>query len=238
MDILTDKETTKFIKKLQGFNSKRGHAVKKLNILEPRFFDIILRKLGSTKVMEFERNSDSCSQICEKHGIKYFGVYAGIRKRAKAPKEWDGDIICGLADLKNSGFIAIDALKRLQKGRFFAIYQQYQFMESWDRYKYLFKDSPFQKVYLTPTRPKISFDGNFEDIRPGVYGGAWFVWEGGSDVKVPTIEWLDELWDEYFVTDKATGKNLHTDYFKGCRVYKTPVKVLVDRGIDTKKEFL
>lgn len=225
MDILTRENTNNFIRKLQRYSPEKDKKDKALSVLEPRGFDIILRRLGCKKVLELERVSDSCEQICKKHNIDYQGVYVGIKNRSYI-KEWDGDIICGPTGLKHSGFIAIEALKKLKPGRFFAYYLPFNFMESWTRYKNLLRETPFQTLYITPTKLLVSSDNNFEGMYPTPYPFGWYVWEGGSEQKTPEIKWLDELWDEYFVTNEA-GYNLK---LRHERVYKNPIKVTIDLG--------
>ena len=228
MDILTQKETTEFIKKLQAFDSKRGVKKANLNILEPRFFDLIITKLGTQKVLELERVSNSCEQICEEYGIEYKGCYSrtyGSASVKKLPKEWNGDIVVGLANPKTAKEVVKEGLNLLQDGHWLAIYQPYSFLEGTNRYLGLFKDQPFSKIFVTPARPLISPDGDF-DIVPSK-NGAWFVWFKGQPVKNPEIEWIpDELFEKYFVFEN--GKMLKPGLFG--RVYKRPIKVIVDQG--------
>lgn len=226
MDILTEENTKLFIKKLQNYQSGRGNK-KKTNfyVPEPRIFHLILNELKSDNILELERNSNACEQICDKLNIPYKGVYPGLRKRASV-KEWDGDIICGPTDLKISGFVVLNALSKLKPGRFFAYYQKYEFMESWARYENVFSEYPFQKVYLTPTRAMMSCDKTFKPIT-AFAPHAWFVWFKDSPKKTPEIHWLDEMWDEYYVINPE-GKVMRVNRE---RVYRKPMNVTLDLGI-------
>ena len=226
-NLLTQKQTTEFIRKLKGFSSGRGTKHINLNILEPRAYDILFSHLQSpwTRVLEFERVSDSCEQICLERGLEYQGVYPEPKNRIKI-KEWDGDIVVGFVEPKIARRLVEDSLKLLQEGRYLAIYQPYAFIESLNRYRALFEHTPFSKMLVTPGRAFISYDGTFEKNNC-TKNGAWFIWEGGKEVKHPEIEWVDELWDKYFVVDEY-GKNVKPDRFS--RVYKKPIKVRVDRG--------
>ena len=226
VDLLTQKQTVEFIKKLQSFNSGRGTKHVNLNILEPRTFDILFHHLQSPnkKVLEFERVSNSCEQICNERGLEYVGVYTEKKNRS-AIKEWDGDIVIGYASPKLAGHIVSDGLKLLQEGRYLAIYQPYAFIESLNRYRALFEHNPFSKMLVTPGRAFVSYDGTFE-VNNCTKNGAWFVWEGGKEVIHPEIVWVDELYDKYFVSEE--GKVVKPTKF--TRLYKKPIKVLVDRG--------
>ena len=233
MDLLTQTQTQEFIKKLEGYNSKNGVHHKNLHILEPRAFDIILNKIGSKKILELGRVSNSCEQVCKEYGIEYSFVYSESARNENRvmPKSWDWDIVAGYVDPRKSVYTALEALKLLQEGRTFALYQPYSFLESYKRYSLLFKTQPFNKMYLTSGRMLISRDGVFDwgENKQMTFNGAWYVWEGGVESEHPTIEWItDELYEKYFLQDEFTKKVFkYGDY---CRAYKRPVKVKVDRG--------
>lgn len=225
MDILTQDEVKKYIKKLQNFESGRGDKKRNVIVPEPRVFHLLFNVLPSDNILELERNSNSCQQICEQLGIKYKGAYEGMDNRLLI-REWDGDIVCGSADLKISGFVVLQALAKLKPGRFFAFYQKICFMESYVRYEHVFSEYPFQRLYLTKSRANVSYEKTYTNsLAREPYG--WFVWFKDSEQKTPQIYWLDEMWDDYFVTG-PDGKNIHVNY---QRVYKKPVNVTIDLGI-------
>ena len=228
MNILTQEQTKDFIKKLQGFNSQSEIKRSSLTILEPRFFDIILTELGSEKVLELDRVSDSCEQICQEKGIEYNSLYSPVfGQHHQNIEHWDGDIIAGLTSMNQAKRIALKGLQLLQSGHWFAMYQTYNFLESLSRYLSIFKETPFNKMYLTPARPLVSPDGHFSDIN-AIKNGAWFVWFKDTPVVNPEVEWIgDELFQKYFVHGED-GKMLKPDSFK--RVYKKPIQVKIDTG--------
>lgn len=229
MDILTQDQTNDFIKKLQGFSSKKGVKHRNLHILEPRAFDFILQIVKSKKVLEIERISDSCEQICNELGIEYHFVYSDAAKSNRVvPKSWDGDIIVGDTALKRTRYVAMEALSLLQGGRTLMLYSGYNFLESWGRYLDIFKNTPFNKMIVTPGRFDESSDGVFNERISATYNGAWYLWKGGCK-DAPTIEWVeDALFRKYFLQDELTGKVLKNGAFS--QVYRHPVVVKVDRG--------
>lgn len=236
MNILTQAKTTEFIKKLQGFNSKRGTRHASLSILEPRFFDIIITQLGSKKILEMERVSDSCEQICKEHDIDYYCLYSEkFGRNRKLPAEWDGDIIVGLTSMKEARKVFMKANKILQEGHWLAIYQTYNFLESQSRFVEIFEKNPFHKMYVTPSRPLISADGEFPEKLNPIKNGAWFVWFKGQPVTHPEIEWIsDELFSKYFICEY--GKVVKPD--KYSRMWKKPIQVEVDRGLHKSTEWM
>lgn len=231
---MTKDETIDFIKKLKAYQASNERArksksknKKSLNILEPKAFDTIIRELKPTKLLELNRVSNSCSQICSKAKIKYEGLHP-----LEFCDKWDGDIICGYTDIKISGAIINQALSILQEGRFFAYCNKIDFLFSLTRYNYIHTVNPFNRAYIIPLLPLISKNGDFSrgESVDQYQRLAWFVWIGGVEQEAPTIHWLDDL-KEYYITEPDGRRAIipFADDLGSYCMYKRPIQVRVDK---------
>ena len=228
---MTKAEAMGFIRKLKSYQESKANKIlskpkENLHILEPKAFDMILRELKPKKLLELNRICNSCSQICNKLNIEYTADSWDTTL-----KSWDGDIIIGFSDIKKCKGLLTQGLHLLQEGRFLALCQRISFFDATSRYYDWFKKTPFQRLYCPTVRPYVSKTGRFSDGRDVSYYDElmWYVWIGGSDIKNPTIHWLEDL-DEYYLFDpsgsKMREKFNNSNNYKF--VYKKPIIVYLD----------
>lgn len=230
MDIMTKTEAVNFLRRLKNYEEKKNKNLivddTNLYIVEPKCFDMLLRQVKSDKLLELHRVSNSCSQICKKSNIEYQGL-----KPSKVISEWDGDIVIGYFDADKSILYMRQALGLLQEGRFFAMCQRLSFLNSTSRYQKIFKEHPFDTMYMMEVRPYVSKTGKFNKAEDVTYHEhlVWYVWRGGSKATQSTIQWLEDIPEYYLYSDggskikeKLEGSN------KDMYVYKKPINVRVD----------
>lgn len=225
------------IKKLRQFKRTKTKSKTNLLILEPRIFRIILNELKPKKILELNRVSNSCEQICNQLGVEYKGQhnhkFSNNSPHIKIP-DWDGDFICGYTEKSIALSTVLSTLEKLKPGQFFAIWQRYDFLETIKRYNLIFRDNPFDEVILMINRPCVSSDGYFEDFNTRCpYNGGWFIWYGETNhkKKTPIIKWAtEEFMQEYYLHDEL-GQQVVSNYIEGGhKTFKHPVNIEVDLG--------
>lgn len=232
--MLTATETKEFIKALEKYKNVEPEN---LFILEPRMFRILFSEAKMDKVMELNRVSNSCEQICNLMGIKYsyqHNPYLSRIKENLIVPDWSGDFVCGYTNKELALQTTMRVLEKLRPGQTYALWHKYDFMETNKRYNRIFERNPFDELILTVNRPCISADGVFTDENTRCpYNGCWFIWYGDNlgKKKNPIIKWAkNEFMQDYYKMN-ALGRQEVSLYTQGGHKYfKNPVQVTVDLG--------
>lgn len=224
---ITKDQTQSYIRRLESLNKKSSRKKKNLLILEPRMFKILFKELPMDSVMELNRVSNSCEQICNEMNIKYESNSTGF-----PPEDYVGNFICGYTAPQVALMTVEQVLPKLKPGYFFAIWHKYSFLETKVRVNKIFKVNPFDEMLLTASRPAVSSDGYFDSYNNtrSPYNGAWFIWHGDTNgqMKTPTIRWVDDLMEEYYKHD-ANGNQVVMPYaMGGYKIFSKPIEIELD----------
>ena len=60
MDILRKRDIDKYIRRLKNFDKKQQKRRQNLRIAEPKIFDLIIKELAPTKLLELHRVCNVC----------------------------------------------------------------------------------------------------------------------------------------------------------------------------------
>ena len=202
MDILRKRDIDKYIRRLKNFDKKQQKRRQNLRIAEPKIFDLIIKELAPTKLLELHRVCNVCEEVCLKNGIYYESIAKCMYPQIA--KGWDGDIICGYMDKKYTEYYIKKVLTVLADGHFFAMLQDCSFLNTVCRMKSIFRPLPFNVMYCHPLKVKVSHNGIFNDESGFSYRNHlyWFVWYKGLPATMPAIKWfsrevLDAVQHEY-----------------------------------------
>lgn len=93
-------------------------------------------------------------------------------------KHWENDIVTN-PPYKCATEIINHALDIIPTGRKVAMFLKIQFLESQNRYEYLFKNRPPKYVYVHSSRMNCAKNAEFERYKEATLCYCWFVWEKG-----------------------------------------------------------
>ena len=202
MDILNETRVENFVNKLRNFdenrhNKKQDTVLDEKGMVEPRIFEMILKELNPSNILELSAISNACKQVCESNNINWRGVK--YKKLVATTTTKGADIICGDLNLIRIPYILLRGLYILPKGGIMAMLLPVNFMLSSDSRWELFQRHPFNYCYAFNSSMRIYKDNRTFGVCRDY---CWFAWENGNN-NPPIVKTIDntELNNKYMRLD-------------------------------------